>query len=109
MVRPELPTASAGTSQAPSASVDNSALFATRRALLIVRGKLFRQTEPLLGAERKRNCRDCMTADALTKAVRLAPQRASKILNQFRSSSFVVERSGFRTEGSYARGLVLTS
>ena len=52
---------------------------------------------------------DCMTADALTKAVRLAPQRASKILNQFRASSFVVEPSGFRTEGSYARGLVLMS
>jgi len=29
LVRPELPTASAGSSQAPTAAVDNSALFAT--------------------------------------------------------------------------------
>lgn len=52
---------------------------------------------------------DCMTADALTKAVCLAPQRASQILNHFQASSIVVKRSGFRTEGSRRRGLVLMS
>jgi hypothetical protein len=38
LVRPELPTASAGTSQAPSAAVDNSAPFQTHPFSLIYRG-----------------------------------------------------------------------
>ena len=48
MVCPELPTASVGSSQATTDAVDNSAPFAIRTDPLIVRGKLFRQTEPLL-------------------------------------------------------------
>lgn len=52
---------------------------------------------------------DCMTADALTKAVRLAPECASKILNQFHARSFVIDKSGFRTDGSCWRGSVFTS
>jgi thiamine biosynthesis lipoprotein len=46
---------------------------------------------------------NCMTADALTKAVRLAPHHVSKILNQFQASSFVVAREGFRTNGASER------
>jgi hypothetical protein len=38
LVRPELPTASAGTSQAPTAAVDNSAPVQTRPFSLIYRG-----------------------------------------------------------------------
>ena len=42
------PTASVGSMQATTDAVDNSAAFAIRTDPLIVRGKLFRQTEPLL-------------------------------------------------------------
>ena len=52
---------------------------------------------------------DCMTADALTKAVRLAPQLACRILDQFQASSFVIERSGVRADGSYRREAICTS
>ena len=52
---------------------------------------------------------DCMTADALTKALRLAPHCASKILHQFHASSFVIDRSGFSTDGSCWRGSVFTA
>lgn len=48
LVRPELPTASVGPSQAPTAAVDISAPFATRTEPLKDRGRLFRQTGPLL-------------------------------------------------------------
>jgi len=47
VVRPELPTAAAGPSQAPAAAVDNSAPVSTRNPL-INRGKLFKQPGPLL-------------------------------------------------------------
>ena len=48
VVRPELPTASAGPSQAPTAAVDNSAPSAIRPVSTYKSGKLFKQTEPLL-------------------------------------------------------------
>jgi hypothetical protein len=48
MVRPELPTAAVGSSQAPTATVDNSAPSATRPQSTYKSGKLFRQTGPLL-------------------------------------------------------------
>jgi len=38
-VRPDLPTASAGSSQAPTAAVDNSAPLQTSHGLFIYRGK----------------------------------------------------------------------
>jgi hypothetical protein len=47
-VRPELPTASVGSSQAPPAAVDNSAPLATRPDSIYKSGKLFKQTEPPL-------------------------------------------------------------
>jgi len=50
LVRPELPTASVGSSQAPTAAVDNSAPSATRPQSTYRSGKLFRQAEPLLEA-----------------------------------------------------------
>ena len=57
VVRPELPTASVGSSQAPTATVDNSAPFATARNPLINGAQLFKQPEPLL-CERLR-CQLC--------------------------------------------------
>ena len=48
VVRPELSTAAAGPSQAPTAAVDNSAPLSTTRSPLINRGKLFKQPGPLL-------------------------------------------------------------
>ncbi len=39
LVRPELPTASVGSSQAPTAAVDNSAPLQPARSLCITRGK----------------------------------------------------------------------
>ena len=48
VVRPELSTAAAGSSQAPTAAVDDSGLFLTTRSPLINRGNLFKQPEPLL-------------------------------------------------------------
>jgi hypothetical protein len=52
MVRPELPTAAVGSSQAPTATVDNSAPSATRPQSTYKSGKLFRQKGPLLGTVR---------------------------------------------------------
>ncbi len=40
VVRPELPTASVGSSQAPTAAVDNSALFATSPVSTYKSGKV---------------------------------------------------------------------
>jgi len=48
VVRPELPTASVGSSQAPTAAVDNFAPFATARNPLKNGAQLFKQPGPLL-------------------------------------------------------------
>jgi thiamine biosynthesis lipoprotein len=44
--------------------------------------------------------RDCMTADALTKVVRLAPESAPGILDRFGAQAVVIEGSSLRTYGS---------
>ncbi len=49
VVRPELPPRRSGSSQAPTAAVDNSAPFATARSPLKNGDQLFKQPGPLLG------------------------------------------------------------
>jgi hypothetical protein len=75
VVRPELSTASAGSSQAPTAAVDNSAPISTTRNLLINRGKLFKQPRPLLvdriadsvtGLQRLRKIEDCRKSSGMS-------------------------------------------
>lgn len=44
--------------------------------------------------------RDCMTADALTKVVRLSPAAAPGILDRFDAQAIVIEGSSVRTYGS---------
>ena len=50
-VHPELPTASVGSSQAPTAAVDNSALSAIFPVSTYKSGKLFKQSEPPLSMD----------------------------------------------------------
>lgn len=43
---------------------------------------------------------DCMTADALTKIVRLVPERAPELLDHFRAQVLIIDNQAMRTCGA---------
>ena len=43
---------------------------------------------------------DCMTADALTKIVRLAPERAPELLDRFKAQALIIDDQAMRTCGA---------